>query len=167
MPETGNMDIVENWQKIRDHFNRSFRTNFHVSIASVDIDGNPTVTPIGSLFLNDNQTGFYFEKYPQNLPIHAEYNNRVCVLAVNSGKVFWLNSLFLGKFSRHPGIKLYGDLGKRREASEKEIQRLNRRMKATKGLKGNAYLWDDMMHVREVVFSTAEKINLGKMTRSL
>jgi hypothetical protein len=161
------MDIVENWQKIRDHFNKSFRTNFHVSIASVDIDGNPTATPIGSFFLNDDQTGFYFEKYPQSLPIHAEYNNRICVLAVNSNKLYWLNSLFQGKFTGYPGVKLYGELGNRREATEQEIQRLERRMKATKGLKGNSYLWGDMLSVREVTFFRAEKINLGKMTTHL
>jgi hypothetical protein len=161
------MEIEDNWQKIREHFKRSFRSNFHVSIASVDIDGNPTATPIGSLFLNDDLTGFYFEKYPQNLPIHAEDNNRVCVLAVNSNKLFWLNSLFQGKFSSYPGVKLYGGLGVRREATEEEIKRLKRRMKATKGLKGNSYLWGDMMSVREIVFSRAEKINLGDMTRSL
>jgi len=49
------MDIKSNWKEIKRHFNRSFRTNFHVSIASVDKDNNPTVTPIGSLFLNNNQ----------------------------------------------------------------------------------------------------------------
>ena len=167
MQETGNMDIEKKWQNIRDHFNRSFRTNFHVSIASVDIDGKPTVTPIGSLFLNDDLTGFYFEKYPQSLPIHAEDNNRICVLAVNSSKVFWLSSLFQGKFAHYPGVKLYGGLGKRREATESERNRLKKRMRATKGLKGNAYLWGDMMHIREVVFSSAEKINLGEMTSSL
>jgi hypothetical protein len=167
MEVIGEINIIDDWQKIRNHFNRSFRSNLHVSIASVDVDGNPTATPIGSLFLNDNQTGFYFEKYPKNLPIHAGYNNRICVLAVNSNRLFWLNALFLGKFSDHPGIKLYGDLGLRRKATENEINRLNRRMKFTKGLKGNTYLWGDMHYVREVTFTRAEKINLGKMTAIL
>ena len=63
------MDIHSDWNIIRNHFNKSFRTNFHVSIATVDSENNPTVTPIGSLFLNDNQTGFYFEKYPSKLPV--------------------------------------------------------------------------------------------------
>ena len=42
------MELKTNWLEIRKHFNKSFRTNFHVSIASVDKDSNPTVTPIGS-----------------------------------------------------------------------------------------------------------------------
>ena len=161
------MDIIENWQKIRDHFNKSFRSNFHVSIASVDIEGNPTATPIGSFFLNDDQTGFYFEKYPQSLPIHAEYNNRICVLAVNSGIWFWLKSLYSEGFKNYPAIKLYGELSEKRKATKIEINRLNRRMNSTKWTKGNKYLWGDMETVRDIVFTRAEKVNIGKMTNKL
>ena len=158
------MDLKSNWSEVRKHFNQSFRTNFHVSIASVDKDNIPTVTPIGSLFLNGNQTGFYFEKYPGNLPEHAKQNKNICILAVNSGKLFWLKSLFKGQFKSNPAIKLYGQLGERRKATDIEIKRLNRRMKATKGLKGNAYLWGSMPNVRDIEFTKAKKINLGKMT---
>ena len=161
------MDILTDWQAIRNHFIRSFRANFHMSIASVDENGQPTVTPIGSLFLNDNQTGFYFEKYPTKLPRHAEVNKNICVLAVDSSTLFWLRSLFKGRFNRYPAVKLYGELGIRREATEKETKRLNRRMRATRGLRGNTYLWGEMDSVREITFSRAEKINLGKMTSAL
>ena len=65
------MDIKSDWKEIKEHFDRSFKTNFHVSIASVDENNNPTVTPIGSLFIRNNQTGFYFEKYPAKLPLNA------------------------------------------------------------------------------------------------
>ena len=161
------MDIKSDWQVIRNHFNSSFRSNFHFAISSVDEKGMPTVTPIGSLFLNNIQTGFYFEKYPTKLPKHAEVNKNICVLAVNSNTLFWLKSLFKGRFRRYPAIKLYGELGMRREASDSEIKRLNRRMKATKGLRGNTYMWSEMKYVREVTFNSAEKINLGKMTEAL
>ena len=146
------MDINLNWSEIRRHFNKSFNTNFHVSIASADENNNPSVTPIGSLFLNKDQSGFYFEKYPSNLPKHAMRNKNICVLAVNSGRWFWIKSLFSGKFNTTPALKLYGELGERREATEIEKSRLNRRMKATKLLKGNTYLWKDMPHVRELTF---------------
>lgn len=161
------MDIVSNWNTIRDHFKISFKSNFHVSLASVNNDNLPTVTPIGSLFLNDNQTGFYFEKYPTTLPKNAKNNKNICALSVNSNKWFWIVSLYKGKFKRPPAIKLYGELGVRRVATEKEISRLNRRMKSTKGLKGNKYLWGDMKYVREINFSKADKINLGNMTNLL
>jgi len=161
------MDIKSNWDKIRMHFNKSFSSNFHVSIASIGTDDTPTVTPIGSLFLNFDQTGYYFEKYPTKLPTYARINKKICVLAVNSHTWFWIKSLFRGKFNKYPAIKLYGVLGERREATEFEIGRLNRRMKATKGLRGNKYLWGEMKFVREISFTTAEKINLGKMTMGL
>ena len=161
------MDINTDWKKIREHFNKSFRSNFYVSIASVDSKNNPTVTPIGSLFLNDNQTGFYFEKFPSKLPEHANNNPNVCLLAVNSGRLFWLKALFREKFSDFPAIKLYGELGAKRKATEKDIKRLNRRMKITKGLKGSTYMWGNMEFVREIKFTKAEKIHLGKMTSDL
>ena len=161
------MDINIEWNKIRLHFNRCFKSNFHVSIASVDSENNPTVTPIGSLFLRTNQTGFYFEKYPSKLPDHAKTNRNICVLAVNSNKWFWLKSLFKGKFYSYPAIKLYGELGERREATKIENTRLNRRMKITNGLKGNKYLWGDMKFIRDITFNKVEKINLGEMTKNL
>ena len=40
-------------------------------------------------------------------------------------------------------------------------------MKATKVLKGNAYLWGNMEYVREIFFTKAEKINLGEITNHL
>ncbi len=159
------MDIKNNWSEIRKHFNRSFRSNFYVSLASVNTEDQPTVTPIGSLFLNQNQTGFYFEKYPTKIPLNVQTNPKICVLAVNSNTWFWLKSLFSGKFQSNPAIKLYGTLGERRKATEIEASRLNKRMRATRGLKGNTYLWNDMLWVRVITFSKAEKINLGTMTQ--
>ena len=158
------MDIKTDWDAIRKHFSKSFSQNLFIPIASVDSDNNPTVTPIGSLFLNDTQTGFYFEKYPTKLPLNAKINQNICALAVNSNKWFWLKSLFKGKFKTNPAIKLYGHLGERRQATEKEFSRLNRRMKVTNGLKGNTYLWKKMDYVREIAFTKVETINLGKMT---
>ncbi len=159
------MDIKTEWSIIRKQFNKSFSQNLFIPIASVDSDNNPTITPIGSLFLNDNQTGLYFEKYPTKLPLHAKTNQSICALAVNSSKWFWLKSLFKGKFKTNPAIKLYGHLKERRQATEKEIDRLNRRMKATNGLKGNTYLWKKMDYVREITFTKVETIKLGKMTQ--
>ena len=161
------MDIKTNWNSIRMHFSKSFRSSLHVSIASVDVENNPTITPIGSLFLNDNQKGFYFEKFPSKLPIHAEQSKNICVLAVNSNRWFWIKSLFKIEFKKYPAVKLYGALGKRRKATEKETNRLARRMRLTNKLKGHTYLWSEMKIVRELSFTKAEKINLGKMTSKL
>jgi hypothetical protein len=161
------IDINESWAMIRKHFRKCFHSSLHVSIASIDTENHPTSTPIGSLFLNDDQTGFYFEKYPTKLRTLSPSNKSVCVLAVDSSKLFWLKSLFAGKFHSYPAIKLYGELGERRSPSELELRALKRRMRSTKRLKGHKYLWEKMDAVREISFTRAEKINLGKMTRHL
>lgn len=106
-----NLDIATHWKDIRRHFNRSFSTNFHVSIASIDKQGHPRNTPIGSLFLNREPSGFYFEKYPTTLPGNVQDHPEICVLAVNSGLWFWLRSLLTNRFSLYPGMRLYGRLG--------------------------------------------------------
>jgi len=159
------MNILDDWPAIRAHFNKSVRSSLHVSIASVAKDGNPTVTPIGSLFLNNGQKGFYFERYTSNLPLNGKHNKRVCVLAVNSNLWFWIRSLLKSKFKKQPAIKLYGTLGDRREATEIELSRLKKRTKFFKiSKKGYDYLWGDMKHVREISFTRVEKMKLGNMT---
>ena len=158
------MDVVNDWKTIRKQFNRSFRQNLHIPIASINGDNEPTITPIGSLFLNHDQTGFYFEKFPSTLPKYAKINPCICAVAVNTSKWFWLKSILRGKFKSIPAIKLHGILGDRRKATTKEILRLNRRMKSTKGMRGNVYLWSDMDFIREITFTRAESVKLGKMT---
>lgn len=162
-----NINLKENWQKIRKHFSKSSGSSMHVSIASVSKDNMPTVTPIGSLFLNEDQTGFYFEKFASKLNINSKTNKNICVLAVNSSKLFWLKSLFNLNFSEYPAVKLYGELGVKRDATEKEYTAFQKRIKQTKRLKGSKYLWQDMSMVREITFTKAEKINLGTMTKDL
>lgn len=161
------MDLVKNWEKIRVHFGKSFRSSLHVSIASMNEEHLPTVTPIGSLFLNKDQSGFYFEKFPTKLPKLSPANRNVCVLGVNSSRWLWLKALFKGYFPYYPAIKLYGELGEKRKATEAELRALKRRMRNTKRFKGHKYLWNQMEVVREISFTEGEKINLGKMTAAL
>lgn len=161
------MTLSDNWQQIRTLVNKTFKRQLHVAIASIDADGKPTNTPIGSLFLNSNQTGFYFEKFPTKLPQSAKENPNICILAVNSNRWFWLKSLFKNRFDTTPGIKLYGTLGEHRKATKIEISRLNKRMRTTKGLKGNTYLWGDMSEVRDITFTAVETMSIGEMTQGL
>ena len=80
-------------------------------------------------------------------------------------KWFWLKSLFNMSFSEYPAVKLYGELGVKREATEKEYRAFQRRIRQIKRLKGSTYLWKDMSMVREITFTKGEKINLGIMTK--
>lgn len=160
------IDIFKNWKKIRTHFRTSFSSSLHVAIASVDVENVPTITPIGSFFLNKNQTGFYFEKFSTQLPRNAEINKNVCILAVNSSKWYWITSLFKGKFETNPAIKLYGQLGKKRKATDAEMHAFKKRVRFSSSLKGHRLLWDNMNYIREIHFTKAENMNIGKMTNS-
>jgi len=161
------IDINENWSGIKIHFRKGIKANMHVAIASVDDNHIPTITPIGSLFLNNDQTGFYFEKFATKLNKNSKSNKNICILAVNTGKWFWLQSLFKGKFSAYPAVKLYGELGEKRDATPKEFRAFQRRVRSTRRLKGHQYLWKEMSQIREIRFTNAEKINLGNMTKEL
>ncbi len=161
------LDLKTQWSAIQKHFTRSFSSSFHVSIASINSEGLPVNTPVGSPFLNREHSGFYFEKYPATLPENAELNPDICILAVNSGTIFWLRLLFKNKFDLYPGVKLYGKLGRVCEPTEAESKRLNRRMRATRLLRGNRTLWGEMNAVREIDFQGAELIDLGDMTHHL
>lgn len=147
----------ENWQTIRQNFRHGFATNLHVSIATVDAEGQPNVTPIGSFFLNrDDFSGFYFEIFSQNIPRNAVTNPKVCIMAVNSGKWYWLKSMLFGKFKTPPMTKIYGTIGGRRVPTPAEIERGNRRLGRMKALPGGKKLFGNMAYVREVHFHAFE-----------
>lgn len=158
------MEINKDWFLIKEHVKQCFKSNLHVSIASVNQNNEPIVTPIGTLFLNDDQTGFYFEKFSKSLSKNYKKNNKICVLAVNSSKLFWIKALFNGKFHKHPAIKIYGKLGEKRPVTDVDKYALYRRMRYTKLLKGHQYLWNDMNTVRIIHFNRVEIMKLGKMT---
>lgn len=152
---------AENWPSIRRNFRYGFATNLHVAIATVDADGQPNATPIGSFFLHRGDfSGFYFEIFSQSIPANARTNPKVCIMAVNSGKWYWLKSLLFGKFKSPPMTKIYGELGERRPPTAAEIERGNRRLGRMKQLPGGKKLFGNMAFVREVRFHAFEVAKL-------
>ncbi|MCB1874418.1 MAG: pyridoxamine 5'-phosphate oxidase family protein [Chromatiales bacterium] len=158
------MDIESNWAEIRKLFQVTFRTSLHYAIATVNENGEPHVTPIGSLILTSPGRGFYFEEFARELPRNLEHNRQVCVLAVNSGRWFWLKSLFAGRFAAAPGIRLFGTAGEARDATAEELARWRRRVHRVRHTRGHALLWRDMRRVRDIRFSRVEPIEVGAMT---
>ncbi|MBT3337964.1 MAG: pyridoxamine 5'-phosphate oxidase family protein [Anaerolineae bacterium] len=161
------MSIMENWSEIKAIFKRSFRSSFHYAIATVSESGEPHITPIGSLVLGKPGHGVYFEEFPHQLPRNLEGNQQVCVMAVDSGISFWFRSLLRGKFISPPAVRLYGVAGKRREATEKEIQLWQRRVRRVRFTKGHTMMWKKMRMVREVQFTHMEPVHMGEMTKKL
>ncbi len=158
------MQIDQNWAEIKQLFKQAFKSSFHYAIATVNENGDPHVTPIGSLILSKPGHGLYFEKFPKHLPQNLETNNKICVLAVNSSRWFWIKSLVAGKFASPPAIRLYGTVGTRQKATEKEIKLWQLMVKRARFTKGHAMIWADMAMVRHIEFTHAEPVQIGKMT---
>lgn len=159
--------LKENWSMIRAHFRRVIRKSTFVSIGTVRPDGSPAISPVGSFFLNDDCTGFYLEKFTTAIQKNAPINPRVTIMGVDPGRMFWLKSIFKGRFDRTPAIRLYGIAGERRPATEKETQRFLRLVRPLKGTKGYKIMWEDMTMVRVIRFEDFEPARLGKMTQHL
>jgi len=161
------MEINTHWPLVKKIFKQSFSSSFHFSIATVDKNGQPHITPVGSLILGKPGHGIYFEAFTTKLQNNLKTNNHVSILAVNSNKWFWLKSLFKGRFSEPPALRLQGEAGELREATEFEIELWHRRVKAFKLTKGHKIMWKDMTMVREITFSKIDPVYIGPMTKNL
>jgi len=161
------MEIANNWDTIRKVFDEAWKSCLHYAVASVGKDGTPHVTPIGGLYLRDDQTGFYFEEFPSRLPENLKSNSRVCIMAVNADKIFWSKSLLEGKFDSPPGVRLIGTVGERRPATPGEIEAWQKKVGFAKAMKGYKIMWENMSHVRDIKFESYEPIYLSQMTEGL
>jgi hypothetical protein len=160
------MDLITNWKEVKNLFNKSLESSFHCAIATVTEKGEPHVAPIGSLILGKLGHGVYFEKFPKQLPRNLEGNKKICVLAVNSSKWFWLKSLVRGRFTSPPAVRLHGVVGDLREATDAEIVLWKKRVKIVSFSKGHAIMWRDMSMVRDIEFTKIEPVQAGEMTRN-
>ena len=161
------MEIEKDWKKIKSIFKSSFISSLHFSIASVDENGNPHLSPIGSLILGEPGKAIYFELFTKNLARNIQNNNQLCIMAVNSSKWFWLKSLFLGRFIEMPALRLKGTAGIRREATSKETELWEKRVKSLAFTKGHGILWGTISQVREIEITSCEVIHAGAMTKNM
>ena len=169
------MEIGEHWERIVKIANRSFTSSYYFSIASIDSNRMPHITPIGSLILGNNKKGIYFENYPINLPKNIKNNKNVCVLGVDSRVISTVKALLKKKFTDDPGIRLWGIAGERRKATDEEIEMLHKKLQSLvpligpliSKLKGYKLLFGDLKYVREIQFHSFEPVRFGEMTRDL
>lgn len=161
------MEIEKHWPAIKTVIENAHSTNRHCAIATVSEDGSPHITPIGSLFLRDDCTGYYIESYCQKMADNLKGNNRVCIMGINSGIGYWLKSLFSGRFPSSPGIRLYGTAGELRLGTKEEIESFHDRVRAFRKFKGHDLLWKNMRHVREIRFDSFEPVHAAKLTQHL
>jgi hypothetical protein len=158
------MQPFDHWITWRDLASQSFGFSF----ATVNPDGTPHVTPIGSLILSkDEPKGLYFQIFTSQMTQNLELNNRVCILAVHSSKWFFIRSFLSGKFKTPPGVRLSGTVGEKRIATEDEIQSL----KAKLGLLGRLLKGEpgglNIKYVRDIHFDSVKPVLVGKLTKGL
>jgi hypothetical protein len=162
-----NKTIEESWPEICRVILRGQRSSLYCSIASVGDDGTPSVTPIGTVFLRDDMSGFFFDRYTSSLGRNIDVNGRICLLAVNSSRPFWLRSFLLGRFSSPPGVRLYGTAGPLRAATPDELSQIQRRVRPTMWLKGARLIWSSFTHVRDLEFTSFRPVTYPKMMEHL
>ncbi len=156
----------KHWRHIRALVLRAFPSSLHFAFGTVNADGTPHVSPIGSLVLKRNEPkGLYFEAFTARVPQNLENNPRVCILAVNSSRWFWYKALFRGRFSDPPAVRLIGTAGERRKATPREIELWRKRVRRVRWLRGFHLLWGQFEFVREIEFDAFEPVQLGVMTQ--
>ena len=70
------MDMTENWEEVKDLFRESFISSFHYAIATVNGEGEPHVTPIGSLILGKPGHGLYLKNSRENFQLIIKLTNK-------------------------------------------------------------------------------------------
>ena len=161
------MNIKEDWQKIKTVLEKGQASTIYCSIATIDPNGMPNVTPVGTVFLRDDQTGYFFDHYAESLGQNIDENPNVCVMSVNSGFLYWARALLSGRFSSPPGIRLYGKASPKRKATESEIALIERRVKSAQLLKGGRLLWSGFSHVRDINFNHCRPVKYPVMMEGL
>lgn len=136
-------------------------------MASVSDTGRPHITPIGFIYLRSPSLAVYFEQYTTKMPGHFADNPNVCIMAVNSGFLFWFRSLMKGRFSAAPGIRLNGTAGQRRKATPEEIRLYQESVRSTRRFKGHKLIWDGLETVREVHLESFDPVGYPGMTDHL
>lgn len=157
------MELKKDWNQIRKNFGRYGASSFHFSMATSKPDGSPWVTPIGSLMLNKDRSGIYFEIFTRGMPRNLRTDSRIVVMGVHSGRWFWLKSVLLGRFDQPPAIRLVGRAGELRRATEREKNRFKKIFGPLRFTAGFKKMWRQIAYVRDITFEEAVAVNIGTM----
>jgi hypothetical protein len=162
----------EQWTRILKFFGQAShitasprRSVPYCALATINQDGSPRVTPVSSLVLGEDRTGFYFEEFSTSMSGNLDRDHRICVLVVTNKNSFWKGALFRGRMSGPPAVRLWGEVGPRREATAEEIEAYRHPIKAFRFFKGYKNLWGVMKHGREIRFHDFEPVNCGPMAQ--
>lgn len=155
------------WQHILTLFETVQKQAMHVTVASISKNAMPNITPIGTLFLDDQQQVFFFDRYTLQLSENIETHPYVCISAVNSSRIFWLKALLKGQFSHYPGVRLYAHIGEKRRATDAEKDKIAQRIKLLSWTKGSQMIWSEFEYVRDIKILEYRWIEYPKMLDTL
>ncbi len=158
---------LQQWTELKRLAGNTFSSSLHFAMATINADGTPQLTPIGSLMLTTPGEGYFFEVFANRLCANLDRGSPVTVLGVNSGRSFWLRALIAGRFRSPPGFRLTGVAGARRAATEAERRRWQKKIRWLRFFKGHQLLWGKLDTVRELHFDALEPVRLGAMTSRL
>lgn len=146
------------------HIKTLVKSSLYCSISTIQ-DNIPHCSPIGSVYLEDIQHGYYLEMFSTAVRKSQTSSPKGCILVVNTSLIFWLKSLIKGRFSTPPAVRLLVEFGHRREANSVEQTRFRKKTNLFKRLKGHKILWSKPSHVREFSVLKIIPVSLGKMTQ--
>lgn len=154
--------IDRHWTQIREVFKSSPFAVF----GTVNEDGSPQVTPIGSVYLNrEEPRGYFLERFPRRLSENLDARPDFMLLAVNPRLTFWLGSLIRGRFTGPPAVRLVGRAAPRRPVRQQERAAFTRRVRPVSWTRGYAHLWADFETARDLEFTHFTTVNLGPMVK--
>ncbi|GAB0106494.1 hypothetical protein JMUB6875_54800 [Nocardia sp. JMUB6875] len=159
--------LDEQWGEIRAIADRGRRSTGHFAIASVDAEGMPNITPVGTVFFRDDCTAFYFDQYTDALARNLDANPQICLMSVDRGPWFWFRSLLFGRFAAAPGVRLYGTVSAKRPATIAELEQVRQRVRPMLLLPGGKLLWSDFSHVRDITFTSSRLVRYPVMMSHL
>ena len=157
------------WRLARRTLARGQSASFHCAIASTNPDGHPYVSPIGSVRLGEPGVGTYLDVFNAQLRKNLDLDPRVTVMAVDSGLRTWARALISGRFPTPPGVRLLGEAGPGRPATDDEKQAFQRSVGPALLTRGGKAMWgrfDDVI-ARDLTFTGVVPVRIGSTTTGL
>ena len=154
-------DYMSHFKIIKD----LVKNSLYCSISTITKDGLPHSSPIGSVYIENEDQGYFIEMFTKGFVNQS--GSKACILAVNTSLLFWLKSLIFGQFKTPPGVRLLVTLGDRREISDIERNRFRKRVRPFKKLKGHKLMWSSANYVRPFSIDKVIPVSIGKMTKHL
>lgn len=154
----GQTELVGRWPEVR----KLWESSLFGAFATLGPDG-PQVTPIASLYLHKTEPrGYYHPIFAARLMKTLTYEPRFELLFVDTSLLHWITGLVRGRFDRLVAGRLKGHaVGPRRHATEEELARWQRRVRAARLTRAYDLLWKDVRFVQELRFDALIPVRLG------